>query len=48
MSYGRFRSGCNQIDVEGREIAKIEALERIARTLEAILKALTTRKETEK
>lgn len=34
MSYGRFRTGCNQEDVEGREIAKIHALEKIARVLE--------------
>ena len=37
MSYGRFRTGCNSIDVEGREIAKIEALEDVARSLTEIL-----------
>ena len=37
MGYGEFRTGANQIDLEGREIAKIVALRRIAAALEALL-----------
>lgn len=41
MGYGEFRTGHNREDIEGREIAKIQALRGIERTLEQILKALT-------
>ena len=33
MGYARFRTGANQVDEEGREIAKVLALEAIGRTL---------------
>lgn len=37
MSYGRFRTGANQEDKEGRDIAKINALESIDRSLVEVL-----------
>ena len=37
MSYGRFRTGDNKEDKEGRDIAKINALESIDRSLVEVL-----------
>ncbi len=39
-SFGRFRRGDNSIDLEGREIAKIQALEAIVEKLQIIAEML--------